>query len=39
MRLSTLYFGTDGPGFYTRLGAVEHEAVRPGFSIMRFDLT
>ncbi len=39
MQLSTLYFGTDGPGFYTRLGAVEHGEVRPGFSIMRFDLT
>ena len=36
--LSSLYFGTDGPGFYTRLGAVEHEFVRASFSIMRFDL-
>jgi predicted N-acetyltransferase YhbS len=38
MQLSTLYFGTDGPGFYTRLGAVEHEFVRDNFSIMRFEL-
>lgn len=33
-----VYFGTDGPGFYTRLGAVEHEVPRPGFWFMRFDL-
>lgn len=33
-----LYFGTDGPGFYARLGAVHHEQPRPGFWFMRFDL-
>lgn len=33
-----VYFGTDGPGFYTRLGAVEHLVPRPGFWFMRFEL-
>ncbi len=33
-----VYFGTDGPGFYTRLGAVEHLRPREGFWFMRFDL-
>lgn len=33
-----VYFGTDGPGFYTRLGARLHEQVTPEFCIMRFDL-
>ena len=33
-----VYLGTDGPGFYTRLGAVEQEQVREGFWFMRFDL-
>jgi len=33
-----VYFGTDGPGFYTRLGAVLHQPVRAGFCFMRFDL-
>ena len=33
-----VYFGTDGPGFYQRLGAVVHEQPRPGFWYMRFDL-
>lgn len=33
-----VYFGTDGPGFYTRLGAVVHEVPREGFWFMRFDL-
>jgi predicted N-acetyltransferase YhbS len=33
-----VYFGTDGPGFYTRLGAVLHEQVTPEFCIMRFPL-
>ena len=32
-----VYFGTDGPGFYTRLGAVAHEQPRPDFWFMRFD--
>jgi predicted N-acetyltransferase YhbS len=31
-----VYFGTDGPGFYTRLGAVLHEQVTADFCIMRF---
>jgi hypothetical protein len=34
----TAYFGTDGPGFYTRLGAELHEQVTPEFCIMRFPL-
>lgn len=34
----TVYFGTDGPGFYERLGAVKHEHVRGEFCIMRFEL-
>lgn len=33
----TVYFGTDGPRFYERLGAKLHEHVTPGFRIMRFD--
>ena len=33
----TVYFGTDGPGFYERLGAKPHEQVTPEFRIMRFD--
>jgi predicted N-acetyltransferase YhbS len=33
-----LYFGTDGPGFYERLGAVPHLQPRPGFWFMRFEL-
>ncbi len=33
-----VYFGTDGPGIYTRLGAVVHEQPRSGFWFMRFDL-
>lgn len=36
--IDRVYFGTDGPGFYTRLGAVEHAAPRPGFWFMRFEL-
>ena len=35
---ATVYFGTDGPGFYERIGAVKHEHVRDDFSIMRFEL-
>ncbi len=35
--IDTVYFGTDGPGFYRRLGAVVHEQVSPTFCIMRFD--
>lgn len=33
-----VYFGTDGPRFYTRLGAELHEQVTPGFGIWRFEL-
>lgn len=33
-----VYFGTDGPGFYARLGAELHEQVTPAFCIMRFPL-
>ncbi len=36
--LSRLYFGTDGPGFYTRLGAQLHEQVSETFCVMRFEL-
>ncbi len=35
---ATLYFGTDGPGFYERIGATLHEQVTAEFCIMRFDL-
>jgi predicted N-acetyltransferase YhbS len=38
MGTPTVYFGTDGPGFYERLGAVKHEHVRDDFTIMRFEL-
>lgn len=33
-----VFFGTDGPGFYTRLGAEHHEQPRAGFWFMRFEL-
>ena len=36
--LPRVYFGTDGPGFYTRLGAVLQERVHSDFCFMRFDL-
>jgi predicted N-acetyltransferase YhbS len=36
--LERLYFGTDGPGFYSRLGATLHEQVTPTFCIMQFPL-
>ena len=35
--IERVYFGTDGPGFYTRLGAVVHEQPRADFWFMRFD--
>lgn len=38
MKLPALYFGTDGPDFYLRLGAKHHEQVNPDFWVMRFDL-
>ncbi len=34
-----VYFGTDGPRFYERLGATLHEQVTPQFCIMRFTLS
>ena len=33
-----VYFGTDGPGFYTRLGAVHHHQPRADFWFMRFEV-
>jgi predicted N-acetyltransferase YhbS len=33
-----LFLGTDGPGFYQRLGARVHEQMRLDFWILRFDL-
>ena len=39
MNVPTVYFGTDGPGFYERLGAIKHEHVRDDFTIMKFELT
>ncbi len=33
-----LHFGTDGPGFYTRLGATLQQEARPGFWFMHFEL-
>lgn len=38
MGIPTVYFGTDGPGFYQRLGAIPHEQVRDDFAIMKFEL-
>ncbi len=35
--LPRVYLGTDGPGFYARLGAVVHEEAGPDFWFMRFD--
>jgi predicted N-acetyltransferase YhbS len=35
---ATVYFGTDGPGFYVRLGATVHEQVTAEFFIMKFSL-
>lgn len=32
-----VYFGTDGPGFYTRLGAVPQLQPQPRFWFMRFE--
>ena len=39
MQIPSLYFGTDGPGFYERIGATRNENVRPDFCIMKFALT
>jgi predicted N-acetyltransferase YhbS len=38
MAIPRLYLGTDGPGFYLRLGALLHEQVKPDFCILRFEL-
>jgi predicted N-acetyltransferase YhbS len=34
-----VYLGSDGPGFYTRLGAVIAQQPRAGFWFLRFDLS
>jgi predicted N-acetyltransferase YhbS len=36
--VAQVYLGSDGPGFYTRLGAVVHAQPREGFWFLRFDL-
>ncbi len=33
-----LWFGTDGPGFYERLGALRHHERKPGFWTMKLPL-
>jgi N-acetylglutamate synthase-like GNAT family acetyltransferase len=38
MHIPELYFGTDGPGFYERIGAIQYEKVRADFFIMKFEL-
>jgi predicted N-acetyltransferase YhbS len=38
LNFDRVYFGTDGPRFYKRLGAVVHHVPRDGFWFMRFDL-
>jgi predicted N-acetyltransferase YhbS len=38
MHIPALYFGTDGPGFYERIGAIQHEKIRADFCIMKFEL-
>ena len=38
LRFDRVYFGTDGPRFYERLGAVVHHVPRDGFWFMHFDL-
>jgi predicted N-acetyltransferase YhbS len=38
LRIETVYFGTDGPDFYERLGARLHEQVTGDFCIMKFDM-
>lgn len=38
LRLPRVYLGTDGPGFYTRLGAVMQEQARADLWFMRFEL-
>lgn len=36
--VGTVYFGTDGRGFYASLGAQVHEQVNERFCIMRFEV-
>ena len=38
LNFDRVYFGTDGPRFYERFGAVVHLAPHEGFWFMRFDL-
>jgi predicted N-acetyltransferase YhbS len=38
LNFDRVYFGTDEPRFYERLGAVVHHVPRDGFWFMRFDL-
>jgi predicted N-acetyltransferase YhbS len=38
MKILTVYFGTDVPGFYERLGAVKHEQTCNDLVIMKFEL-
>ena len=38
LNFDRVYFGTDGPRFYERLGAIVHLVPREGFWFMRFDL-
>jgi predicted N-acetyltransferase YhbS len=38
LRLRRMYFGTNAPAFYERLGAVRHERANDDFWYMRFDL-
>ncbi|CAN5751137.1 hypothetical protein BH11PSE8_BH11PSE8_38780 [soil metagenome] len=37
LNITNVYLGTEGPGFYTRLGAVAAGQPREGFWFMRFD--
>jgi N-acetylglutamate synthase-like GNAT family acetyltransferase len=39
MQIPALYFGTDGPSFYERIGAIRHKKVRTDFCIMKFELS
>jgi predicted N-acetyltransferase YhbS len=39
MGFERIWFGTDGPGFYERLGACRHLQRRADFWTMRFDLS
>jgi predicted N-acetyltransferase YhbS len=38
LRQSEVFLGTDGPSFYTRLGAQVHQQLQERFWLMRFDL-